>query len=235
LGVDDQLHVLAQQHRERRPQPLRWRVEADRELGRDAPLGQRHAGGEHVLVGLTLDPVRPIVVAGGVGVGLRHELLDVHPHAGRCVAGPDPTRAGLGDPGPIGLGVGQQGSPRRLLRQRIMAGHTVGIGEQVGDVTLPQLGEAVAVGAAVRGRDELAQRVGVVLQRRAGHGTKSGAAAVSGRAGAVSSWLNLVERLVCGADDQLAVAWYPAQRPGAGGSIRGWVELCGGGPGPRQP
>jgi hypothetical protein len=51
--------------------------------------------------------------------------------------------------------------------------------------------------------------------------------AVSGHARAVSSWLNLVERLVVEADDQLAAAWHPSQRPAAGGSIRDWVELCG--------
>jgi len=43
------------------------------------------------------------------------------------------------------------------------------------------------------------------------------AVAVSGRARVVSSWLNLVERLVFGAGDQLAAAWHPSQRPGAGG------------------
>jgi hypothetical protein len=59
--------------------------------------------------------------------------------------------------------------------------------------------------------------------------------AVRGRARAVWSWLNLVERLGFGADDQLAAAWHPSQRAGAGGSIRDWVDLCGGGPGPRQP
>jgi len=41
--------------------------------------------------------------------------------------------------------------------------------------------------------------------------------AVSGHARAVSLWLNLVERLVVGADDQLAAAWHPSRRPGAGG------------------
>jgi hypothetical protein len=41
--------------------------------------------------------------------------------------------------------------------------------------------------------------------------------AVSGRARAVSPWLNLVvERLGCGADDQVAAAWHPPQRPAAG-------------------
>jgi hypothetical protein len=53
------------------------------------------------------------------------------------------------------------------------------------------------------------------------------AVAVSGGARAVWSWLNLVERLGFGADDQLAAAWQPSQRPGAGGSIRGWVQLWG--------
>jgi hypothetical protein len=52
------------------------------------------------------------------------------------------------------------------------------------------------------------------------------AVAVSDHARAVSSWLNLVERLVVGADDQLAAAWQPSQRPAAGGSIRD-RELCG--------
>jgi hypothetical protein len=33
------------------------------------------------------------------------------------------------------------------------------------------------------------------------------AVAVSGRARVVSAWLNLVERLGCGTDDQLAAAW----------------------------
>ena len=51
--------------------------------------------------------------------------------------------------------------------------------------------------------------------------------AVCGHAHAVSSWLNLVERLVVGADDQLAAAWHPSQRPAAGGSIRDW-ESCAG-------
>jgi hypothetical protein len=53
------------------------------------------------------------------------------------------------------------------------------------------------------------------------------AVAVRGRARAGSSWLNLVERLGFGADDQLAAAWHPSQRPGAGWSIRDRVELCG--------
>jgi hypothetical protein len=43
------------------------------------------------------------------------------------------------------------------------------------------------------------------------------AVAVSGRAGAVSSRPNLVERLVAGADDQTAAAWHPSPCPGAGG------------------
>jgi hypothetical protein len=42
--------------------------------------------------------------------------------------------------------------------------------------------------------------------------------AVSGCGRAVSSWLNLVERLGFGPDDQLAPAWHPSQRPGAGGA-----------------
>jgi hypothetical protein len=51
--------------------------------------------------------------------------------------------------------------------------------------------------------------------------------AVSGHARAVASWLNLVERLVVGADDQLAAAWHSSQRPAAGGSMRDW-ESCAG-------
>jgi hypothetical protein len=39
------------------------------------------------------------------------------------------------------------------------------------------------------------------------------AVAVSGRARTASSWLNLVERLGCGAEDQLAAAWRPSQCP----------------------
>ena len=58
--------------------------------------------------------------------------------------------------------------------------------------------------------------------------------AVSGPARAVSSWLNLVERFAFGADDQMAAASHPSQRPGAGGSIRDWVELCWGRPRPHQ-
>jgi hypothetical protein len=53
------------------------------------------------------------------------------------------------------------------------------------------------------------------------------AAAVSGHALAVSSRLNPVERLVVGADGQLAAAWQPSQCPAAGGSIRDW-ESCAG-------
>jgi hypothetical protein len=53
------------------------------------------------------------------------------------------------------------------------------------------------------------------------------AVAVSGHGRAVSSWLNLVERLGVGADDQLAAAWHPSQRPAAGGSIRDWESGAG--------
>jgi hypothetical protein len=57
--------------------------------------------------------------------------------------------------------------------------------------------------------------------------------AVSGCGRAVSSWLNLVERLGFGPDDQLAPAWHPSQRPGAGGARSppgpgngcGWANL----------
>ena len=44
--------------------------------------------------------------------------------------------------------------------------------------------------------------------------------AVSGRARAMSSRLNLVERLAVEADDQMATAWHPSQPPRTGGSIR---------------
>jgi hypothetical protein len=53
------------------------------------------------------------------------------------------------------------------------------------------------------------------------------AVAVSGRARAVSAWLNLVARLVVGADDQLTDAWQPSQRPSAGGAIRHWSSGAG--------
>jgi hypothetical protein len=62
------------------------------------------------------------------------------------------------------------------------------------------------------------------------------AVAVSGRARAVSSRPNLVERLVVGADEEIGCGVAPHRGvPGAGGSIRDWVERCRDRPRPRQP
>jgi len=53
-----------------------------------------------------------------------------------------------------------------------VAGHGLGIGQQVHEVPLPQLDEAVGLGAAVGRGDQPGQLVGVGLQRHAGHLTK---------------------------------------------------------------
>ena len=51
--------------------------------------------------------------------------------------------------------------------------------------------------------------------------------AVCGHAHAVSSWLNLVERLVIGADDQLAAAWHPIAASSSWRVDPRLGELCG--------
>jgi hypothetical protein len=61
------------------------------------------------------------------------------------------------------------------------------------------------------------------------------AVAVSGRARVVSSWLNLVERLVFGAGDHWLRRGTHRSVQELEGSIRAWVERCGGRPRPRQP
>jgi hypothetical protein len=61
------------------------------------------------------------------------------------------------------------------------------------------------------------------------------AVAVSGRARVVSSWPKLVERLVSEPTTKRLRHGTHRSVPGAGGSIRDWVERCGGRPRPRQP
>jgi hypothetical protein len=61
------------------------------------------------------------------------------------------------------------------------------------------------------------------------------AVAVSGRARAASSWLNLVERLVLEPTTKWLRRGIHRSVQELEGSIRDWVELCGGRPRPRQP
>jgi hypothetical protein len=71
-------------------------------------------------------------------------------------------------PGPVGVGVGHESGLRGPLCRRVVAGHAVGVGKQVVAATLPKLPEAVALGAAIRRSDQLAEVVGVLLQRHDG-------------------------------------------------------------------
>ena len=161
--------MLTQQHGKRRPQPLRRRIQGGRGLGRDARLGQGGPGRETALVGLALDLVCLVVVACGVGVDLLDEPLDARPRGAHGVASPDLAVARPGQPGAVVVAVTHEASPCRLLGRRVLAGHAVRIRRQVGDISLPQLLEAVALGVVVGRPNELAQRVGVGLQRRLGH------------------------------------------------------------------
>jgi hypothetical protein len=83
---------------------------------------------------------------------------------GGPVAGGDPAVARLGQPRPVGVGVGQQGLAGLVPGGVVLGANGLGVGRGVGGGLLPDLLEALPLGVAVGAPDDLAELLGVLLQ-----------------------------------------------------------------------